>query len=571
MRTPRSTLLLLLCLTMSFISPLGSWAAPQPGAPSPAPQAQISTLISPAHTPDPAVIFYQGYYYAIRSKIEVSEDNIDPKNWPISCWAAAQDQVIITKSRKLEDVFTNPEEKSIIINRKSPFGGTFGGISVGAFTIFSPPGYRCPSPGFWAPSLKNINNRWYIFLTGHRPDVNGEANFILESSSDDPMNVSGWEYRGMVDHEMPGLDGEIIVLPTKDALTETVTLRENGKTITGQLYYVYSHNVARENGDQQLWLARLQPDNSTFSEFDDDLQEEITYTRRWKVAGEGVISVPMYDWERQMCTGCKFGVNEGPTALYGPNEKTFIFYSASFCATKYYSLGMLEFAGVGSGFPFSWVKHPRPVFSGDVFSDQPQTQGGSRGENFEEKAGGLENEDIGNLNGTRADVFGIGHNSFTTSPDYSEYWMVYHAKTNQNEGPEDREARVQQFHWSDDGLPNFSPGPLPSGTMVRAPSDAQIYAIFCSENEFKGSMCTGLPEGKYENANLIARGIFLKEIKSIKMAGGASVQAYGGGIESEGSVVWKASKDVDVIEEGAFNGVSAVEVLGPEPPSVASV
>jgi GH43 family beta-xylosidase len=554
MVTLPSTLLLVCFSLMSFLSsPQGASAAPEPAP-------QILNMISPAHTPDPAVIFHEGYYYAIRSKIEVSEDNTDPSTWGRNCWAGAQDQVIISRSRKLNQVFTNPEASSIIINRKSPFGGTFGGVSTGSFGISYKPGNACPSAGYWAPSLKRLDDHWFIFLTGHRPDVPGEANLVLESTVEDPLDVSGWAYRGMVDHQKPGLDGEVIILPTGEdkALTESVTLTENGKTITGQLYYMYSHNNPEAQGDQQLWLARLQADNSTFSEFDEDRQELVTYQRKWKIAGEGVISVPTYDWERQMCTGCKFGVNEGPTALYGPT-KTFIFYSASFVATRFYSLGMLEFQGVGSGFPFSWVKYPRPVFSGDVFSTEEEEE-----ENF------LENEQVGNtLIGTKSDVFGIGHNSFTTSPDLSEYWIVYHGKTNPNEGPEDREARVQQFYWTRDGLPDFLPGPLPSGNLVRSPSDASIYAIFCSENDFKGRICTGLPEGRYEKANLLARGILLQTIKSVKVIGGASVQAYDdSGSESVDAMVWSASRDVGIIEKGVLDGVSIVVVSGA--PSVAS-
>jgi GH43 family beta-xylosidase len=570
MFVPRSALLLLVLTMASALSLLGGVsAAPEPGPPQ---APQISTVISPAHTPDPDVIFHEGYYYAVRSKIEVSENNTDPPNR--SCWSAAQDQVLILKSRKLEDVFTNQEATSIIINRKSPFGGTFGTVSTGAFGIFSSPGRDCPSPGFWAPSLKNIDNHWYLFVTGHRnPDMYpaGEANFILESSHDDPMEVSGWQYRGVVDHQRPGLDGEIVILPTGEGpeLTETVTLRENGKTITGQLYYVYSHNNFSHYGDQQLWLTRLRADSSTFEEYDADLDEVKTYQRKWSVGEEGVISVPTYDWERQMCTDCQFGVNEGPTPLYGPT-KTFIFYSASFCATKYYSLGMLEYAGVGPGFPFSWIKHPRPVFSGDTF-EQPQEK--SLGMPDVLMAAAVVPVVEGKLNGTRSDVFGIGHNSFTNSPDFSEYWIVYHAKTNLNEGPEDREARVQQFYWTSKGeQPNFSPGPLPRNTVVRAPSNAEKYAIFCSENDFKGRMCTGLPEGRYRQANLIARGILLSNnIKSMKLVGDVSVKAYGD--ESESVVVWSASESVPVVEKGAFDKVKEVVVLAGVAPSarVASV
>ena len=110
---------------------------------------------------------------------------------------------------------------------------------------------------------------------------------------------------------------------------------------------------------------------------------------------------------------------------------------------------MLEFSGVGGGFPFLWTKFSLPVFSGDVFNDE-----------------------TGEISGVQSEAYGIGHNSITTSPDLSESWIVYHAKSTQNEGPGDREARAQLFTWSATGRPNFSQGPLPRGTLMAAPSEA---------------------------------------------------------------------------------------------------
>ena len=517
-------------------------------APLPPSSRRISNIVSPAHCPDPDVIFHEGFYYAARSKIEVSKDNLDPPGR--YCWHAAQDQVIITRARRLEDVYTNPEATSIIINRASPFGGTSGGVSVGAFQISYKAGDGCPSPGFWAPALKHIDGHWFLFITGHRPDIYGEANFLLENVGNDPMKVESWEYRGMLGHALPGLDGEPIVLPTGDSNTATVTLRDNGKTITGQLYFVYSHNIVRDQGTQVLHLVRLLPDDSSFTEYDGDLRKNVTYKRKWRAEGEAPISVPTFEWEQQRCTGCKFSVNEGPTALYGPNA-TYVMFSASFCATKYYSLGLLEYVKVGAGFPFEWIKHPRPVFSGDLIDEN------------------------GNLRGVRSDSYGIGHNSITVSTDLSEPWIVYHAKTTQEEGPGDREARVQKFQWGLDGRPDFSPsGPKGRGSLIQAPSEVSKYAIFCSEKGFKGQFCVGIVPGRYTRDQLEVQGVVLQAVQSVKLIGEAiSVNFYSGGKstwDSSSELAWSIKVDVDEVDAVELEGVMEVEVVeeSPSGPSV---
>jgi GH43 family beta-xylosidase len=67
------------------------------------------------------------------------------------------------------------------------------------------------------------------------------------------------------------------------------------------------------------------------------------------------------------------------------------------------------------------------------------------------------------------DVYGVGHNSFTVSPDGTQDWLVYHSKVNTAPGWK-RVIRMQQFGWNADGSPNFgrpaAPGqamPVPSG------------------------------------------------------------------------------------------------------------
>jgi len=70
-------------------------------------------------------------------------------------------------------------------------------------------------------------------------------------------------------------------------------------------------------------------------------------------------------------------------------------------------------------------------------------------------------------------IHGVGHASFTTSPDGNEYWIYYHSKkdTVHNWG---RDVRLQRFDFDATGNPRFGepaepgPYPMPSGTPKHA-------------------------------------------------------------------------------------------------------
>ena len=64
-------------------------------------------------------------------------------------------------------------------------------------------------------------------------------------------------------------------------------------------------------------------------------------------------------------------------------------------------------------------------------------------------------------------AYGVGHASFTTSPDGSENWIVYHGMSDPTNGWSARNIRAQQFTWSEDGTPNF---PRPGYGPYDAPS-----------------------------------------------------------------------------------------------------
>jgi GH43 family beta-xylosidase len=129
-------------------------------------------------------------------------------------------------------------------------------------------------------------------------------------------------------------------------------------------------------------------------------------------------------------------VNEGPEILTHGN-RIFLIYSASGCWTNYYELGMLT-ATTGSDLlnPASWVKSDQAVFR-----ESPLAQ-----------------------------AFGTGHNTFFTSPDGTEQWILYHANSAANQGcGNHRSPRAQRFTWNADGTPNFGE-PIPLGTPIAKPS-----------------------------------------------------------------------------------------------------
>lgn len=99
---------------------------------------------------------------------------------------------------------------------------------------------------------------------------------------------------------------------------------------------------------------------------------------------------PTQDWECE--GGC---TNEGPFFIYNKNVSYMIF-SASSTGTPGYCLTYMSLeSGKNPMFPGNWVSAPGPVFQ----------------RNDEEE------------------VYTTGHAAFTTSPDLTETWMVYHGKS----------------------------------------------------------------------------------------------------------------------------------------------
>jgi GH43 family beta-xylosidase len=129
-----------------------------------------------------------------------------------------------------------------------------------------------------------------------------------------------------------------------------------------------------------------------------------------------LLCTPDRDWEKRAMPIC-----EGPQVLKR-NGTVFLNYSASGSWTVDYCLGMLINRSGDILNPAAWEK---------------------RGPVFEKTA----------------DVWGVGNGSFVKSPCQTQDWILYHSKTRQKPGWEDREVHAKPFTWTADGLPDFGVPP----------------------------------------------------------------------------------------------------------------
>lgn len=144
----------------------------------------------------------------------------------------------------------------------------------------------------------------------------------------------------------------------------------------------------------------------------------------WTIStNRALLSKPDQFWE----TGGKLDLNEGPQVLIN-NDQLFVIYSCGQSWLPTYKLAQLRLKDSHAN-PLNcdnWIKSG-PVFTGND------------------------------------EVYGVGHACFTTSPDGTEHWIVYHTKTDLRPGWK-RHVCLQRFTFHPDGSPNFGtaqPGRVP--------------------------------------------------------------------------------------------------------------
>lgn len=265
-------------------------------------------------------------------------------------------------------------------------------------TVFTPVAGSQNSRNVWAPELYFFDGKWYIYYTaGNGADVS-QRTWVLENSSADPT-TGNWVDKGKIfsaNADFWAIDGSIL---------ET----------NGNRYFIWCGrpDVTNTNLTQNVYIAKM--------------------TNPYTLEGTATkLTEPEFGWEKN-----GFGVNEGPQALVSPDNKVFLIYSASYCGTDDYALGMLSLKAGGNPLvKADWTKSAQPVFT-----KQPQSN-----------------------------AFGPGHNSFFKSPDGQEYWIIYHANSATNQGCADqRNVRMQKFTFRADGSPDFGV-PVATGLQISRPS-----------------------------------------------------------------------------------------------------
>jgi GH43 family beta-xylosidase len=188
--------------------------------------------------------------------------------------------------------------------------------------------------------------------------------------------------------------------------------------LNGQLYAVWSGEPAGSS-DQNLYIARMSNPYTISS-------------------SRSLISSADKYWEKYNSK-----INEGPAFLKNTEKgKFFVVYSCNGSWTKQYRLGyiMLSDTLANPTQAASWTKSASEVF--------------------------YRCDDTAEIDG----VNGVGHCSFTKSPDDTEDWIVYHVK-NRNDGSwsSGRSTFIQKFIWKADGTPDFGT-PVGWGEAVALPS-----------------------------------------------------------------------------------------------------
>ncbi|HEX8329790.1 MAG TPA: glycoside hydrolase family 43 protein [Hymenobacter sp.] len=266
--------------------------------------------------------------------------------------------------------------------------------------VWTPPATGPASGNLWAPELHFFDGKWYIYYSAgpEGPGLGLQRTWVLENSASDPT-AGTWTDKGR------------LYTPTADYWQIDGTAFEQN----GNRYFVFSgHNGA--DAVQRLFISRM--------------------SNPWTLTGPRIeLSRPEFAWENVTFANGPL-VNEGPEIIKH-GAKTNLVYSASYCATDQYALGLLTCSTMADPMlPASWTKSPQPLFT--------QNPAGR--------------------------AYATGHNSFFKSKDGQEDWLIYHANSNAGEGCVDkRNPRMQKFTWKTDDTPNFG-APLPINTAIIKPS-----------------------------------------------------------------------------------------------------
>lgn len=341
-------------------------------------------------------------------------------------------------------IWREDDGKSVIYYPCKSVGG---GVNIGKTLSLTRFGatktvWRLPADGavkvwnranLWAPELIRIDGTWYVYYAAGRPSselgpdgkavgYNTQRAGVLRCTSDDPT-TGVWEDIGML---FTGDEEDYKKYSAGEPLSADNTIYAIDMTvfhIGKQLYAIWSGNVSKTDDNQRLYIAPMK-DPCTID------------------APRIELSRPDYAWEK-----VNRSINEGPSVIFNPDgTKLFCVYSANGSWTKDYCIGWLELdlSDPRKNDPLvksNWKKSAESVFR--------------RCDNVSKSSNPHANEPNNPSTMHIGGVHGVGHNTFTKSPDGTEDWIIYHVKRYKESGWDNRSCFMKKIEWNADGTPDF--------------------------------------------------------------------------------------------------------------------
>lgn len=250
--------------------------------------------------------------------------------------------------------------------------------SAQKFDIYQIP--ACPASNcsnVWAPELHLVNGTFYVYYTATDNSGDNHRIFVLQDTSSDPVGQYVEGATGLA-------HGQLFESHNSWAIDPTVF-----QTSSGGLYTAFS--AIGSNSHQDIFIAAMSDALHTSGAS----VQISTSDRPWEVVG--------------------FPVQEGPIG-FQHGGRTYITYSASFCGTTSYAVGLLTNTDGNLLNPGSWTK------TGPIFKYHSGVVGTASFVNVQTVTG-------------------------------SEDWFLYHSSPTGQCGPE-RVIRAQRLYWdARDGSP----------------------------------------------------------------------------------------------------------------------
>jgi GH43 family beta-xylosidase len=284
---------------------------------------------------------------------------------------------------------------------------TITGLATAAkYDVFHIPAGQSNSYEVWAPEIHYVQGHFYIYYTAAAANGASHRLFVLQAVGGDPAGPYVEADTGYPHGQLHESSDLWAIDPTVFAGTD------------GRLYIAWSGWPTSAGGQQDIYLAPMS----------DPLH----------ISGNRVqISAPTRPWETVDLpddpgsgTVGHFPVDEGPVA-FQHGGRTYITFSASFCGTRSYAVGLLTNTDGNLLNAPSWTK------TGPIFKYH------------------------GNV---------VGSASFApvTSPDGTEDWFLVHSNTTGCDPG--RELRAQRLYWdAHDGSPLLG-YPVDDGVQLPVPS-----------------------------------------------------------------------------------------------------